>query len=280
MPKMNYGIVLGYGHPRVTAGLAQTAEAAGWDGVFVGDAIWCQDPLIQLAAAAMTTTRIRLGTMVLAMPLRDPRQLASESLALDELSNGRLILGLATGATWMGWAGFPNIPTDARTRAEMLEESIHILTQMHQSRPFDFDGKHYQVRLSQVDPMHYPPPTPQQPRVPIWIPAIWPRMKNVRRALLCDGVFPQKMNKEGALVEITPEEVRAMRETLCALRPEGAPLEVIVEGKTAGMAPTVAAEMLRQWQDAGVTWFVESTWELDPEALRKRIEAGPPAGPV
>ena len=102
MAAMKYGIVLPYGDARRCANLAALAEEAGWNGVFVGDAIWCEDPLIQLTAAAMVTSRIRLGTMVLAMPLRDPRHPASESLALDRLSEGRLILGLATGATWMG----------------------------------------------------------------------------------------------------------------------------------------------------------------------------------
>ncbi len=120
MAPLNFGLTLPYGDPRKTAELARAAEDAGWDGVFVGDAVWCQDPLIQLAAAAAATKRIRLGTMVLAMPLRRPWHLASESLALDSLSQGRLILGLGTGATWMGWQGFPSEVTDTRARAEML----------------------------------------------------------------------------------------------------------------------------------------------------------------
>lgn len=78
----------------------------GWH--FLGDAIWCEDPLICLAAAAVLTRRLRLGTMIVPAPLRRPWKLASESVALDHLSDGRLILGLGTGATWMGWQGFPD----------------------------------------------------------------------------------------------------------------------------------------------------------------------------
>ena len=56
--------------------------------------------MIALAAAAMTTRRIRLGTMVVPAPIRRPWKVASESVAVDRLSNGRLTLGLGTGAVW------------------------------------------------------------------------------------------------------------------------------------------------------------------------------------
>ena len=49
---MKYGIALPYANARMVAKLSQLAEEAGWDGVFLGDAIWCQDPMIGLAAAA------------------------------------------------------------------------------------------------------------------------------------------------------------------------------------------------------------------------------------
>ena len=276
MPGMNYGIVLGYGSARETAERAKMAEEYGWDGVFVGDAIWCQDPLILLTAAAMTTSRIRLATMVLAMPLRDPRHLASESLALDILSEGRLILGLATGATWMGWSGFPDFPTDVRTRNEMLSESIDILTELHQSKQFDYEGKHYRVRLSQVDPMHYPPPTVQQPRVPVWIPAIWPRKNNVRRALKCDGMFPQKMNAEGQVVALTSEDVREIRAFVDENRPAGTTFDICVEGKTTDLDPQARRDAVQPWIEAGTTWWVESTWGADEPALLEAIRQGPP----
>ena len=99
---MKFGIALPYVDARTTADLARLAEDAGWDGVFMGDAIWCTDPLIALTAAAMVTSRIRLGVMVIPVPLRKPWKIASEAAALDNLSNGRLILGLGTGAVYMG----------------------------------------------------------------------------------------------------------------------------------------------------------------------------------
>ena len=72
---MKYALALPYGSARMVAKLSQLAEEAGWDGCFLGDAIWCEDPMIALAAAAMVTQRIRLGTMIVPVPLRHPGNL-------------------------------------------------------------------------------------------------------------------------------------------------------------------------------------------------------------
>jgi len=69
---MKFGVSFPYTTPRTVARLAQLAEESGWDGCFLGDAIWTEDPMISLAAAAMTTTRVRLGTMIVPVPLRNP----------------------------------------------------------------------------------------------------------------------------------------------------------------------------------------------------------------
>jgi alkanesulfonate monooxygenase SsuD/methylene tetrahydromethanopterin reductase-like flavin-dependent oxidoreductase (luciferase family) len=165
---MKYGIALPYTNARTAAKLSQLAEESSWDGVFMGDAIWCEDPMIGLAAAAMVTDRIRLGTMITPAPLRIPWKLASESLALDHLSNGRLTLGLGAGAVWMGWQAFPDEVTDTKARAEMLDETIDILSLLYQRKQFDYDGKRYHLKLTQLDEMHYPPKPLQQPRIPLW----------------------------------------------------------------------------------------------------------------
>lgn len=273
---MQYGIVLPYRSAREAAELAREVEQAGWDGIFVGDAIWCEDPLIGLTAAAMTTERIRLGTMVLAMPLRRPWHLASESLAIDRLSGGRLILGLGAGAVWMGWQGFPDVPADARTRADMLDDSIDILTQMFQRKSFDYDGKYYHVKLSLLDERHYPSKSFQQPRVPLWVVGIWPRMKSMRRILRCDGLIPMKKNADGQYGELQPGDLAEMMAYLKANGPEGKAFDVPIEGKTDGLSKAQVEEKLLPWQAAGATWWIESTWDIPAENLLERIRKGPP----
>jgi len=189
---MKIGLALPYTDGRTVANLTQLAEESGWDGCFLGDAIWCQDPMIGLAAAAMVTSHIRLGTMIVPAPLRKPWKLASESLALDHLSGGRMILGLGTGATWMGWQAFPDEVSDGKARAEMLDETIDILKLLYQRVQFDYEGKHYHLKLTHMDLQHYPPKPVQQPRIPLWSVGIWPSQKSMRRALKCDGLFVEK----------------------------------------------------------------------------------------
>jgi hypothetical protein len=83
-----------------------------WDGFFVGEAVWSIDTWVTLAAATIRTARIRLGTMLTPLPLIQPWKLASESVTLDHLSQGRVILSLGMGAVWMGWQAFPDLATD------------------------------------------------------------------------------------------------------------------------------------------------------------------------
>ncbi|MCC6168449.1 MAG: LLM class flavin-dependent oxidoreductase [Caldilineaceae bacterium] len=276
MSALKFGLALPYGGARMVAQLAQLAEQAGWDGCFLGDAIWCEDPMIALAAAAMTTRRIRLGTMVIPAPLRRPWKLASESLALDRLSDGRLILGLGTGAVWMGWQGFPDEVTDTKARAELLDESIDILTLLYQRKPFDYTGRHYHLKLTLLDEQHYPPQPVQQPRIPLWVVGVWPRMKSMQRVLKCDGLLAEKMNPDGKAEEVTPADIRAMKAYVDANRTLTTPFDIVVGGTTAGLAHAQIQEKLLAWQEVGVTWWVEGLWSESEQEATARIRRGPP----
>lgn len=276
MTTLKFGLALPMVTPRLVAQLAQLAEQAGWDGCFLGDAIWCEDPMIGLAAAAMVTRRIRLGTMLIPMPLRCPWKLASESVALDHLSDGRLILGLGAGAVWMGWQGFPDEVIDTRARAEMLDESIDILTLLYQRKQFDYTGKHYHLKLTLVDEQYYPPKPVQQPRIPLWVAGIWPRMKSMQRVLKCDGLFPEKLSRDGKAEEVTPADLRAMKAYIEANRTLTTPFDIVASGKTIDLDPIQVQEKLLAWQEAGATWWVEGLWEEPEEKVIERIRQGPP----
>src|SRR5215467_5574296 len=120
------------------ARLAIEAEAAGWDGVFVWDCLSgspdqepekqaIYDPWIALAAIAISTRRVRLGTMVTPLSRRRPWKEARETVTLDHLCQGRLILPVGLGAATEG--GFAKVgeELDRKIRAEMLDESLAIL---------------------------------------------------------------------------------------------------------------------------------------------------------
>src|SRR3972149_2842584 len=115
---MKYGFVLPSGDARLAADYAQQAEAAGWDGFFVWEPVWGFDAWVSLAAAALRTERIRLGTMLTPLSRMRPWKLASETLNLDRLSNGRLILSVGLGAPESGLHWFNEVP-ERKLRAEL-----------------------------------------------------------------------------------------------------------------------------------------------------------------
>lgn len=273
---MKFGLALPYNQTKLVPKAARLAEDMGWDGCFLGDAIWCEDPLIALAAAAMTTSRIRLGTMLIPVPLRRPWKIASESLALDQLSNGRLILGLGTGATWMGWQGFPGEVTRPGARAEMLDETIDILSLMFQRQPFDYAGKHYQVKLTSLDEQYYPPKPIQQPRIPLWAPVIWPREQSRQRILKCDGLFAEKWSVDGKPEALTPQDIYDMHAYVAARRTLTTPFEIVVGSTTAELDPEQPQASLLPWIEAGVSWWIKELWGASREAVLETIRQGPP----
>lgn len=131
---MKFGFVLPFGDAKVAAESAELAEKAGWDGFFVWEPVWGMDAWVSLAAAAMQTERIRLGTMLTPVARMRPWKLASETVSLDHLSNGRLILSVGLGATNI-YRGFPE-EIDRKLRAELTDEGLDILTGLWEGAPF------------------------------------------------------------------------------------------------------------------------------------------------
>ncbi len=188
---MRYGIILTAGDIHEIAAMAAEAEDAGWDGVFYWDGMAIPgadpiyDPWVTLAAVAMRTERVRFGAIVTPPARRRPWKLARETMTLDHLSGGRIVLPVGLGALDDPGFGGVGEPTDRRIRAELLDESLEILTRAWSGAPFTYEGKHYQMAE-----MAFRPPSVQQPRIPIWVVAIWPRAKSVARALRYDGIMP------------------------------------------------------------------------------------------
>ena len=274
---MKYGFVLPAGDARTAADFAHDAEQAGWDGFFVSEPVWGIDAWVSLAVAAMRTERIRLGTDLTPLSRMRPWKLASETVTLDHLSHGRVILAVGLGAIDTGFEAFGEV-TDRKTRAELLDEGLDILTGLWRGQPFTYNGKHYQIKETSFFP---PPPPVQQPRIPIWVVGAWPRMKSMRRVLRYDGLMPMVMGADGTGRLPTPDELRAMKAFVDAHRTETTPFDIIMEGETPGDDPAQAAAIVREWAEAGATWWIESRWDeprsLDGlKAVHKRIQQGPP----
>jgi hypothetical protein len=273
---MKKGVVIPLKDAKRAAAIAVEAERAGWDGFFIGEAIWSIDAWLTLAAAAVQTQCIRLGTMVTPMPLQTPWKLAAESATLDHLSNGRAIVSLGMGAVWMGWQGFPDVPADIHTRAELLDEGIDLLDAFYRGKPFDYAGKHHHLKLTLLDEMHYPPPPVQQPRVPIWVVGVWPRKKSMQRVLKCDGLIPHLMNDEGKFIDVTPAALREMKHYVDANRTAGTPFDFVIEGSTRDEDAAQIDARLAEWQDAGATWWMETLFGMRDDEIAEIVRNGPP----
>lgn len=276
---MQYGVVIPKGDIHTIVDLTREAEAAGWDGVFTWDGIDIPemgemfDPWVTMAGMAMVTERVRLGAILTPLSRRRPWKVARETTSLDHLSRGRLVFPVGLGALEDG--GFSKVgePTDRRQRAELLDESLDIITGLWSGKPFSYQGNHYHV-----DEMTFLPPPIQQPRIPIWVPGAWPRMKSMRRVLRYDGLFPDKLDANGQRSDITPDDLRAMRDFITRERGATTPFDIIWEGTTPGEDPGQAAAIVRPWAAAGATWWMEAHWTApnEPEDTRARIRQGPP----
>ncbi len=279
---MKYGFVFPSGDVRDLVELAHDAEEAGWDGVFVPDCIYIDDPLapgfdpwIVLAAMAMRTERVRLGTMLTPISRRRPWKLARETATLDRLSNGRLVLPVGLGALDDG--GFTKVgeATDRKVRAEMLDEGLEALAGLWSGQPFSFSGKHYQI-----EEMTFLPTPVQLPRIPVWVVGVWPRMKSMQRVLRWDGLLPNKIDQNGSHTEITPDDIRAMKDCVAEHRMATTPFDIVFEGTTPGDDHEKAASVVRPYVEAGITWWLEAMWS-DPrrgevDFMSSRIKQGPP----
>jgi alkanesulfonate monooxygenase SsuD/methylene tetrahydromethanopterin reductase-like flavin-dependent oxidoreductase (luciferase family) len=281
---MQYGFVIPGGDVQSIIEMAADAEGAGWDGVFIPDCIYIPgtenslvslgfDPWVVLAAIAMKTSRIRMGTMLTPLSRRRPWKVARETATLDHLSNGRLVLPVGLGA--LDDAGFGRVgeATDRKVRAELLDESLDIITGLWSGKPFSYAGKHYKI-----DEMTFLPTPVQQPRIPIWVVGAWPHMKSMRRVLRYDGLLPAKMDPDGSFAQMTPDDIRTMREFIERERTSATPFDIIWEGETPGDDPGKAAELVRSYAEAGATWWLDSMWS-SPDGLksvRTRIKQGPP----
>jgi alkanesulfonate monooxygenase SsuD/methylene tetrahydromethanopterin reductase-like flavin-dependent oxidoreductase (luciferase family) len=262
--------------PRRAADLARLIEDSGWDGFFLWDhVLWTEphnmevaDPYVTLAACAVATSRIRLGALVTPLPRRRPWQVARQVATLDHLSGGRAVLGVGIGGDWFGDYTKFGEPDDRVAHGEMLDEALDVITGLWSGEAFSYEGKHYTIR----DVTFLPRPI-QQPRVPIWVAAVWPNKKPLRRAARWDAALPLAQ-QDG--VELTPDEIREIAAYVAEHRTSSGPYDILTGGRTTG-DPAKDRDHLASLAEAGLTWWCESFEpEDDLDLVSKRIAQGPP----
>lgn len=279
----NYG---DFADPRTVARVATAAEQAGWDGLFVWDHVVHDkrlrqgqpfgDPWMLLTAAALATSRLRLGTLVTPVARRRPQQLARQVATLDNVSGGRVIFGAGLGGPIEDEYGSFGEPTDPRVLAERLDEGLDLLKDYWSGRPVDHDGVRYQARDVTLLPA-----TVQRPRPPVWIAGFWPHRPPMRRAARWDGAVPLFTTaRHGQTPPV--DQVRDLVAYVHRHRedPAGRPFEIVLGGVSpAGTAR--AHDLLGPLIDAGATWWDERQLQTGDDIHRlapvlRRVEQGPP----
>ncbi|GKT28261.1 LLM class flavin-dependent oxidoreductase, partial [Aduncisulcus paluster] len=259
---IQYGIVLTTGDAADVAELAPLAEEAGWDAIFGWEPVWGVDAWVALTAAAMRTSRIKLGTMLTPLSRRKPWDLASTTATLDRLSGGRRDQG-------------------RKTRAELLDEGLDVLFGLWEGQPFSYQGKHYQVTPT----THLvPDPPAQRPRITTWCVGLLGANRSMARAARCDGLLPNIATADGQFDFHPPLDrwLGAARE-IHSLRSElgyDNNYDVVYETTTDWNDLEVTREQVATLRDVGYTWYLDSDWHTEHQnplgALRARIENGPP----
>ena len=226
--------------PGIVADLAARAEERGWDGFFLWDHVAYRapvtalaDPWITMAAIVTRTERLITGPLVTPLARRRPHQLARETVTLDRLSGGRLVLGVGAGSerteefdpARFGEEG------DMRARAVLLDEGLERL-QAYWGGEFE--------------------PRPVDGRIPVWVAVRWPNRRPLQRAARWDGLFPIDLPGPEALAELAGE--------VAALRGSG-PYDLVAEVPT-GTDPA-------PWIEAGATWCLTG-FDIQPTAAEVR----------
>jgi probable F420-dependent oxidoreductase len=168
--------------------LAVDAEAAGYDSVWLGESVVARsryEPLTVLAAVAMRTHRVALGTAVLVAPLRHPVSLAHTVASLDQLSGGRVILGLGAGPSYgASRKEYATLGVPFEGRFRRLSETIEICRRLWGTEPVTYEGQFYRMRNVDICPK-----PAQSAGPPIWLGAKGPTGRRLA-AGSCDGWMP------------------------------------------------------------------------------------------
>ena len=163
-----------YSSAREVVELSVYAEQLGFDSVWGNDHISTQHyvleefgtapryyaPLLTLAAIAERTTNLKLATALLVIPFRNPLVMAKELATLDQLSGGRLRLGIGLGAYREEFEAEFGALAKGMVRGEMLDESVAILHKLFTEDTVSYDGKYFKINEAQSFPKPVQDPFP------------------------------------------------------------------------------------------------------------------------
>jgi probable F420-dependent oxidoreductase len=165
---------------------AREAERLGFELVTAMDHLPGSHPSLEtwtaLTWAAAATERIRVTPNVLGLPYRNPGVTAKMAATLQQLSGGRLILGLGAGGSNAEFEAFGLPVRSPKEKIDAFEEGITVIRGLWTGKPQTFEGKHYRLEEAQISP-------PPDPPIPLWLGTYGPRALAIT-GRLADGWLP------------------------------------------------------------------------------------------
>jgi alkanesulfonate monooxygenase SsuD/methylene tetrahydromethanopterin reductase-like flavin-dependent oxidoreductase (luciferase family) len=215
----NRGVITGATTVPEMLEMAEWADSAGWDSVWVGDSIFAKprlDAIALLGALAVRTKRVRLGPACFAStPLRDPLILAYQWACLDVMSGGRTIFVACKGQPEVGGGNFENefatLRVDPKSRVRRMEEAIEIMRLTSSREGVSYDGKYSSFRDLTVLPR------PVQQPLPIWVtanprlardfPSAFRRVAKLGDGWMTTGATPETVRRSLAMIRSYAREL-------------------------------------------------------------------------
>jgi probable F420-dependent oxidoreductase len=163
-------------------GYMERAEALGFESAWTSEQVLGPAPVLgpveTMTYAAACTERLRLGCAVFVLPLHNPVHLAKSLSSLDQISRGRLEVGVSTGGPSRPFAAFD---ADRASFVARFTEGLALMNVLWTEPRFDFDGRFWRLEGASMEPKPF-----QKPRPPVWFGAAGPN--SLRRAVrLGDG---------------------------------------------------------------------------------------------
>lgn len=287
---MRFGLCLpnnqGVAHVRELVALARDAEDIGFDSVWVSEHLFhasyvaerlgnrpYHEPLTILSAVAANTERVRLGTSVLVLPFHHPVRLAKTLASLDDLSGGRVTLGVGVAVTE---DEFRNLGVAFHRRGEIADEMLAAMRCLWTQDTPTHQGKHFAFSELRFEPK------PVQHPLPIWIGGASDRAfrrlahwgngwhpLSVSAKELAEGVVRGKAafaehGRKDEKFEVAPRLVLQFMD-----EPWERPVD---ERRTCRGTPSEIVEILRAFETAGASHIVLDTNTSDLDAARRMIE--------
>ena len=210
MPAMRFGIILLAPSIQDQIQAARNAEARGFDSVWTTE-FHNHHGFVRLAALAMATERVQVGTAIAYAFVRTPLLAASAAMDVDEISDGRVILGLGSGTRSMNERWY-SIPFDKPPAARMREavELIRTAFRAQKGGGLSFDGEHYRVSIP-----GYARPGAVREKIPIYVAAVNRGMIRTAAAV-GDGLVGHPVYTRKYIQDVVLPELEGSR---CALAP-------------------------------------------------------------